>query len=67
MRDSARIQAVIELLGAYKQHVGSRGKPVDAIVASYYRTRRYIGGDRTPPDPRYARIPFVNTEGTNAC
>lgn len=43
MRDGPRIQAVIELLSEYKQHNASRGKPIDAIVASYYRTRRYIG------------------------
>ena len=43
MRDSGRIQAVIELLAEYKKHLGSRGKPIDAIVAGYYRTRRYIG------------------------
>jgi 16S rRNA (cytosine967-C5)-methyltransferase len=43
MKDSARIQSVIELLAAYKQQAGPGGKPVDALVASYYRGRRYIG------------------------
>ncbi|WP_308909779.1 RsmB/NOP family class I SAM-dependent RNA methyltransferase [Pseudokordiimonas caeni] len=47
MTPAARIAAAIELLDEIEKAMASRGAPADAIVASFFRARRYAGsGDR---------------------
>ncbi len=43
MRPAARIQAAIDILDLVEEGIASEGLPADAVVASYYRSRRYIG------------------------
>lgn len=43
MRPAARIQAAIDILDLVEEGIASKGLPADAIVANYYRSRRYIG------------------------
>jgi 16S rRNA (cytosine967-C5)-methyltransferase len=39
MRDSSRLQAIIDLL----QEIESAAQPCDAVISAYFRARRYIG------------------------
>ncbi|MEM7568321.1 MAG: RsmB/NOP family class I SAM-dependent RNA methyltransferase [Pseudomonadota bacterium] len=47
MRPDARLQAAIELLDLVDESNQQKGLPVDALIRSYFRKRRYAGsGDR---------------------
>lgn len=43
MRPSARISALIELLGQVEEGIAQRGAPADVLVNKYFRERRYAG------------------------
>ena len=43
MHDIARVQAVIDLVSSIEEAMATQKLPADAIISSYFRTRRYAG------------------------